>query len=191
MASPKHSRRVVSRDQVVRGACRFFLTHGMIDMDRLAVHLAISRATLYRVAHSRDGLLGEVLWRLAQRQLARARQRREQGGADGVLEVTWSFVDRLHAAVPFRAFLRGEPDTAARVLFTTSGLVHRRVVSVQREILRETHRGLPWPPSLLDQTAYLYVRIIESALYAELFGAAPPDPEVVERAARAVLPQHG
>jgi hypothetical protein len=177
---------VVSQDQVVRGACRFFLEHGMVDMARLAESLAISRATLYRVAHSRDVLLGEVLWRLAERLLVRARRRRTHTGADGVLEVTRRFAEDLRVAGPFHDFLRSEPDTAARVLFTASGAVHRRVVSVHREILREAH-GDQWPQDALDQAAYLYVRIIESALYAELLGAAPPDAELVERAARAVL----
>ena len=186
MAGVRCARRVVSQDQVVRGACRFFLEHGMVDMDQLAESLAISRATLYRVAHSRDGLLGEVLWRLAERLLVRARRRRTHEGADGVLEVTRWFAEQLRAAVPFHDFLRSEPDTAARVLFTASSVVHRRVVSAQREILRETH-GDEWQADALDQMAYLYVRIIESVLYAELLGAAPPDPELVERAARAVL----
>ncbi|QFU92625.1 QsdR family transcriptional regulator [Amycolatopsis sp. YIM 10] len=179
--------RVVSHEQVVRGACRFFLEHGGVDMDRLAASLAVSRATLYRVAHSRDGLLGEVLWRFTERLLAVARRRRRHAGDEGVLEVTRWFVGQLHAAMPFRAFLRSEPETAARVLFTTSGVVHRRVVSVQREILREAHRDRPWSPTALDQAAYLYVRIIESAVYAELLGAPAPDPELVERAALAVL----
>lgn len=186
MAGVRCARRVVNQDQVVRGGCRFFLQHGMVDMDRLAESLAISRATLYRVAHSRDGLLGEVLWRLADRLLVQARRRRTCAGADGVLEVTRWFGERLRASVPFHAFLRSEPDTAARVLFTASSVVHRRVVLAHRDILRETH-GDGWPADALDQAAYLYVRIIESALYAELLGAAPPDPELVERAARAVL----
>ncbi|AXB47930.1 QsdR family transcriptional regulator [Amycolatopsis albispora] len=179
--------RVVSHEQVVRGACRFFLQHGGVDMDRLAASLAVSRATLYRVAHSRDSLLGEVLWRFTERLLALARRRRRHPGAEGVLEITRWFVGQLHTAVAFRAFLSSEPETAARVLFTTSGVVHRRVVAAHREILREAHGDRPWPSTALDQTAYLYVRVIESAVYAELLGGPAPDPELVERTARAVL----
>lgn len=176
----------------MHGACRFFLRHGMVDMDRLASSLAISRATLYRVVHSRDGLLGEVLWRLAERLLRQARAQRRRGGPDGVLEVTRWFVDRLRAAVPFHAFLRREPETAARVLFHASSGVHRRAVLAQREILLEAHAAdQPWSSATLDQVAYLYVRIVESALYAELLGAVPLDPDLTERAARAVLRQPG
>ncbi|MCG8914559.1 QsdR family transcriptional regulator [Actinokineospora sp. PR83] len=192
MASPVGARRVVSREQVVLGASRFFLRHGTVDMDRLATALAISRATLYRVVHSRDGLLGDVLWLLAERLLVRARQQRRRGGDDGVLEVTQRFTDQLRGSAPFLAFLRGEPETAARVLFNATGGVHRRAVSAQREILREVHGpGAPWSPSALDQLAYLYVRIVESMIYAELLGGAPLDPDLAERAARAVLRPSG
>jgi AcrR family transcriptional regulator len=183
-------RRVVSHDRVVRSACRFFLRHGMVDMDRLAAGLAISRATLYRVAHSRDVLLTDVLWRLGERELLEARRERRSTGVDGVLEVTRLFMDRLRAAAPFLAFLHAEPETAARVLFNASGGVHRRVVSMQKEILLETcDTGEPWSAAALDQTAFLYVRIVESEVYAELLGRGPVDPALAERAARAVLPQ--
>ncbi|OLR95517.1 hypothetical protein BJP25_06910 [Actinokineospora bangkokensis] len=177
---------MVSREQVVRGACRFFLQHGTVDMDRLAVGLAISRATLYRVVRGRDGLLADVLWLLGERALARARRERRRGGVDGVLEVTRRFVDQLRQAGPFREFLRGEPETAARVLFNAAGGVHRRAVLAQRDILREVRGPAEaWPD--LDQLAYLYVRIVESVLYAELFGGVAVDPDVAEQAARAVL----
>ncbi|MFC6092611.1 QsdR family transcriptional regulator [Saccharothrix lopnurensis] len=181
------ARRVVTRDQVVRAACELFLRHGAVDMERLATTLAISRATLYRVVRGRDGLLGDVLWLLADRELVRARQRRAHDGVEGVLEVTRCFVDRLRAAAPFRAFLRGEPDTAARVLFGGCDAVHRRAVRAQERILLEV-RGEPGPPGpALGQVAFLYVRIVESALYAELLGGTPLDPDLVERAARTVL----
>ncbi|TQM78320.1 hypothetical protein FHX81_0582 [Saccharothrix saharensis] len=182
------TRRVVSQDQVLRGACRFFLRHGRVEMDALAASLAISRATLYRVVHSRDVLLADVLWVLADRLLARARRERTNGGVEGVLEVTRRFVAELRAAGPFRAFLRGEPETAARVLFNHSGGVHRRAVSAQKEILLEVDGG-PWSTAALDQVAFLYVRIVESALYAELLTGAPLDPALAETAARTVLLQ--
>jgi AcrR family transcriptional regulator len=182
------TRRVVSREQVVRGGCRFFLRHGTVDMDRLAAGLAISRATLYRVVSGRDVLLADVLWQLGERTLAEARRERRSTGADGVLEVTRLFVDRLRESAPFRAFLRAEPETAARVLFHASCGVHRRVVSAQKEILLEA-RAAAEPSAALDQIAYLYVRIVESEVYAELLGGSPVDPELAERATRAVLPR--
>jgi AcrR family transcriptional regulator len=178
---------VVSSDDVVIGACRFFLRHATIDMDKVAVDLAISRATLYRVVHSRDRLLGDVLWRLAEGMLNRARAQRSSAGVDGVLEITRHFSAGLLESAPFREFLRTEPDTAARVLFTASGGVHRRAVEFQCEILRDLATEEGWPRTDLDHLAYLYVRIIESMLYAELLTGRRPDPEPAERAIRALL----
>jgi hypothetical protein len=151
-------------------------------MDILAVELSISRATLYRVVHSRDRLLGAVLWRLGERVLAEARRSRTQSGVDGVLQVTRMFCGRLRTSEPFRTFLAAEPATAARVLFTASGGVHGRVVAAQHQILLEAGTAGACP-----DLAYLYVRIIESALYAELLTGHPVDPAMAERAARSLL----
>ncbi|MZE80456.1 QsdR family transcriptional regulator [Streptomyces xinghaiensis] len=186
---PPGRRRVISRSEVVRGACRYFLRHGTVDMDALAPALAVSRATLYRVTGSRDALLGDVLWQLADDLLTRARRRRTSAGVDGVLEVTRRFTDGLRRAAPFQHFLRTEPETATRLL--TSGVVHRRAVRAQRAILLEaggvSPPGSPADLAELDELAYLYVRVVESALYSELLSSRPPDFARAERAARAVL----
>ncbi|SFB50592.1 hypothetical protein SAMN05216266_114208 [Amycolatopsis marina] len=187
MAGQIGPRRVVSREHVVRGACRYFLLYGTVDMDPLAEHLAISRATLYRVVHSRDALLADVLWRLGERLLMRARRQRSRGGVDGVIEVTRHFTGSLRRSRAFRAFLSGEPETAARVLFIAPDGVHRRVVRMQKDILIEADDAREWSPDNLDQLAFLYVRIVESALYAELLNCLRIDGDLAERAARAVL----
>ena len=173
---------MVSEEEVTRAACRFFLRHATVDMNRLATAMSISRATLYRVTHSRDRLLGDVLWRLAERTLADARRARTRTGVDGVLEVTRAFTRRLLAAEPFRRFLDAEPDVAARVLLTTAGGVTERITAAQQEIFREARL-----PAAGTDLAYLYVRIIESALYAELVAGRSADLDLAERAARSLL----
>jgi hypothetical protein len=179
---------VVSERDVVRGGCRFFLRHGTLEMDALAGSLAISRATLYRVVHSRDRLLGDVLWELGEQMLNRARQQRTSSGVDGVIEITHRFCVQLLRAEQFRAFLRAEPKTATRVLFTPAGGVHARAVAAQKEILLEAARcgGLRLTGDL-DHLAYLYVRIIESTLYAELLTGQQPDLPLAERTIRSLL----
>jgi hypothetical protein len=178
--------RVLTREHVVRGGCRYFMRHGTVDMEELATSLAISRATLYRIVRSRDALLGEVLWLLGDGLLNRARRHGGRAGVDGVLEVTRLFVAQLRVAQPFRAFLRAEPDTAARVLLTASGHVHRRAVFAQREILLE-RAGPTWLPAAPDQQAYLYVCLAEAAIYAELLHGVRLDLALTERAARGLL----
>jgi hypothetical protein len=184
----RDARRVISHRDVVRGGCRYFLRHATIDMDALAVCLSISRATLYRVVRSRDLLLGDVLWRLAEGLLRTAREERSRTGIDGVLEVTHRFSMRLLAAQPLHTFLANEPETAARVLFTAAGGVHTRTIAAQKEIFLECALGHEdWLDADLDHLAYLYVRIIESMLYAELFTGRHPDLALAERAARSLL----
>lgn len=188
MRGARPSRRVVTRGHVVQGACGFFLRHGTVDMDALAQDLAVSRATLYRVVGSRDALLADVLWELAEHLLDRARRRRTRAGVDGVLEITRYFVTVLRGSVPFEGFLRAEPETARRLL--TGGCVHRRAVLAQRGILLEAgERDRLWPRSDIDDLAYLYVRVVESTLYAELLSSRRPDLALAERTARAVLQQ--
>ncbi|MEU4689527.1 QsdR family transcriptional regulator [Actinoplanes sp. NPDC023714] len=177
-------RRVVSDDEVTRAGCHFFLRHGTVDMDGLAAAMCISRATLYRVTHGRDRLLGDVLWRLADRMLAEARRRRTRAGVDGVVEVTHRFAEELLASEPFRRFLTAEPDAAARILLTHAGGLTERVVVTQQEIFREAGLDRAGP-----DVAYLYVRIIESALYAELVAGRPADLALAERAVRTLLRQ--
>jgi AcrR family transcriptional regulator len=164
------------------------MRHGTIDMDALATSLAISRATLYRVVHSRDQLLGDVLWRLAEQELTTARAARTRPGVDGMVEVTQRFCSRLLHSAPYRTFLAAEPQTAARVLFTRAGGVHSRVVAAQKEIMLEcADESQPWPAGDLDSLAYLYVRIVESMLYAELLTGRPPDAQLTERAVRSLF----
>ncbi|MGW0792905.1 QsdR family transcriptional regulator [Streptomyces sp. NPDC002911] len=188
MPGARASRRVVTRGHVVHSACRYFLRHGTVDMGALARDLAVSRATLYRVVGSRDALLADVLWELAEHLLDRARCRRTRAGVDGVLEITRYFVTVLRASTPFASFLLTEPETARRLL--TAGCVHRRAVLAQRSILLEAGEGdRPWPSAGIDDLAYLYVRVVESTLYAELLSSRRPDLELAERTARALLRQ--
>jgi hypothetical protein len=188
IATKTQPRRVVSERDVVRGARRFFLRHATVEMDALANSLAISRATLYRVVHSRDRLLGDVLWELGEQMLNHARETSTATGVDGVLDITHRFCVMLLRAEPFRVFLRAEPKTATRVLFTPAGGVHARAVAAQKEILLDAvRRGglrLAGDP---DHLAYLYVRIIESSLYAELLTGQQPDLPLAERTIRSLL----
>jgi Tetracyclin repressor-like, C-terminal domain len=161
------------------------MAHGSLDMDLLATQLAISRATLYRVAGSRDALLGDALWALGDRTLAGARTRRTARGVDGVIEVSRRFYDKLRGSRPMRRFVESEPQTAARVLFTPSGEVHRRAILTQRDIFVETGAAAPAPD--LFGLAFLYVRTMESVLYSELFIGQDVEFPAAERALRALL----
>jgi AcrR family transcriptional regulator len=183
-----HDLRVISYETVVAGARRHFLREGTIDMDELAHELSVSRATLYRAVDGRDRLLGDVLWSLAEGIFARARRAVDGRGIDAILEVSRRFTKEVMAAEPFRRFLEREPQTALRVLLTPAGGVHDRTVAMQRAIFAEAlESGEDALPGDLDSLAYLYVRLHESILYADIMSGRRPDPDVAQRAVRALL----
>jgi AcrR family transcriptional regulator len=187
-SGPERTRRVVSYDEVVHGGARHFLARGGLAMDDLASELAVSRATLYRVAGTRDRLLGDVLWHLGSRTLADAFRGRSATGVAGVVEVTRHFCDALARSGPFRRFLAEEPQTAARVLLTPAGRVHERFIVAQTRIFRDCLDLAAAPADTeLRGRAYLYVRIVESVLYGDMLHGGNPTPAVTNHMLRAVL----
>ena len=182
------NRRVITYDAIVAGARRQFLRDGTIDMEQLPHELAVSRATLYRAVDGRDRLLGDVLWSLAERTYEQARREVRSSGVDAILEISGRFTETVTGAGPFRRFLEREPQTALRVLLTPAGGVHQRAVALHREIFADAFRGCEDEVAEdLDTLAYLYVRLRESILYADVMSGRRPDPEVAERAVRALL----
>lgn len=158
-------------------------------MDDLALTLAVSRATLYRVISSRDRLLGEVLWRLAEGSLGRARARRERDGIEGVLDVIrWVSNDFLDSK-PYRHFIATEPEAATRVLFHPASGLHRRGVGAMKDVFDDAAPAGPWIVDDPDNVAYLLVRIVESLCFAELLAGTQPDRDLAERSFRALLVQ--
>jgi AcrR family transcriptional regulator len=180
--------RVISREGAVRAGRRMFAARATIDMDALAFDLGVSRATLYRVASSRDRLLGDVLWSFAERVYAEARAQAEQEGVERLLEVLRRFGSANMANRQFRTFLESEPQVAIRVLLTPAGGVHERFVEANKQLIVDTAEageiGLPFD---LDSLAYVFSRIFESMWYADLLSGREVDLDVAERAARAVL----
>jgi hypothetical protein len=171
-----------------------FLADGTIDMQALADELAISRATLYRVVGNRDRLLGDVIWDLGARTLQRAIRETspERTGVDRIIETSRRFNEYVVTFEPLRNFLRSEPLTAFRVLFSPAGRVHERAVAAWRMMLEETaERGEIVLPFDVDRVAYILVRTGESMLYADLIGGREPDIDLAAITQRAVLQAQG
>ena len=182
------ARRVISHDTAVQGAIRSFVRHGTVDVDELARALSVSRATLYRVVGSRELLLGHVLWELCRLRLNAARAARTRDGIDGVLEVTRHFAAGLLRAEGLIRFVTDETELADRVMYSTAGIVHPRVVAARKEIFLEAGRDrAPDPAVDLDRLAYLYTRMAEAALYAGLLYRPETDVGAAEKALRALL----
>jgi hypothetical protein len=146
---------------------------------------------------SRDRLLTEVLWRMAQRSIERAQARRTRDGIEGVIQVVRLFARQVLASRSLRRFIAAEPQTATRLLTSADGGVQRQAIEATTRLFKEVGlTGHAFPidgvlaqPRLADdpdRVAYLLVRIVESVCFAELAGTRP-DLELIEQTIRAML----
>ena len=188
MDTPHVSGRVVDYEQAVTAAARLFAATSALDMDDLARQLAVSRATLYRVVGSRDRLLGDVLWRAGRRITDRAWARAQGRGAERILSAAEEFNASLVANEPLRGLLRKDPATAFRVLFMPEAGVHRRMVEHWLRLFAEIRAEDGFTHPLSDaELAYVFVRLGESIIYADLLGGLDPNVALAARVQRAVL----
>jgi hypothetical protein len=190
-ASSEPSVRVLTYEQALATAQRVFLKDSRLDMRALAAKLAVGRATLYRVARSRDRLLGDVIWSFGERTLRMAMRETTSSGVDRIVETARRFNVYVVTFAPLRTFIRAEPMTAVRVLFTPAGGVHQRFVEAWKEIFLEAERtGELTLPFDADDLAYVFVRIGESILYSDLLAGREPDIELAAFVERALFGAH-
>lgn len=180
--------RVVSHDRVLAVALRRFHEQSCLDMEQLAAELAVSRATLYRVVGSRERLLGDVLFAQGSRAMSRYLSEVQASGVERYLWLAERFDRGLIAYAPLRRFLREDPDTAYRVLFMPEARVHSRFVQLWRDLFAEgERRGEVRLPFDVGDLAYVWVRIGESMLYADLLAGLEPKIEHARRVQRLLL----
>ena len=175
-----------SREVAIRLARRHFIAGRRIEMGALADELGVSRVTLNRWVGSRDKLLGEVNWSLAEISLRDARAQAGGSGADAVADTVEVFARTVLAADFMQAFLNRETDIALRILTTSRSDLQENVIGFIEQLLREE---LNSPPALLDfaDLAYLVVRISESFIYVDMITGGQPDPAKIGHALRALL----
>jgi AcrR family transcriptional regulator len=158
-------------------ALRTYLDRRRLDMRALANELDISRATLYRRVGGRDHLLGEVIWYLARRSLARAYEGTEGLlGEQRIVKVVESFMRDVHSQPALARLLEAEPEAALRILTSKHGPVQRGIIDVL-ERLMEVEEGRGKLRLGIDHAtlAYAIVRIGESFLYADVIADNDPD----------------
>jgi AcrR family transcriptional regulator len=169
-------------------ARRHFIAGRRLEMQALAAELGVSRVTLHRWVGSRDELLGEVLWSLAEPTIRDARAATKRRGGEGIAETLWRFISAVHVAPFMQSFLAREPEIALRVLTTKRAPVQSRVVAAFEEMLiAEAQRKrleLPMEPGDL---AYVIVRLAESFTYTDVIAGGQPDPDKARRAIAALL----
>jgi AcrR family transcriptional regulator len=166
--------------EVLSEARRRFLAGQRLDMRELATDLGISRATLYRWAGDRERLLGEILWSLAEGGLDQARSYADatasNQGADWVARFTGRFAETTAEFLPIRRFAEAEPDTAMRVLTSSRGVQHPRLIGALRDVLQErAAAGFLTLRLEADDLAYAIVRIWESFIWREFITGEDSD----------------
>jgi AcrR family transcriptional regulator len=173
---------------VFERAREWFVSGRRIDMGQLAAEFGLHRTTLYRWVGTRDRLLGEILWSLAEPAARQTDPGPRVRGAERIAQANERYLRAARDAPFLRRFLEQEPEIALRVLTTKDSVLQARSVDFTRRMLEEEiARGNLDPPIDPGDLAYLIVRISESFLYADLITGAEPQPEKATQAIRALL----
>lgn len=172
-------------ERATRLARDAFVAGERLDVGRLAEELGVNRVTLYRWIGTRDALLVEVLWRLAERLLTDVWTGCAGHGAERVVCVVTTFLDRLIAAPGMRRFLAQEGELALRLLTRADRGFQPRLVAAVRQLLLE--EGLDALPIDVDELAIVIVRIIETYAYLDLLVGQQPQARRAEPVLRLLL----
>jgi AcrR family transcriptional regulator len=154
-----------SRDDVLEAALYRYLRGRRIDVRAIASELGLGRTTIYRWFGSREGLVGETIVRAAEPVFDGARAEARGQGAVALLD-TFDRINRELAAAPaLGAFLRIERD-ALRVLTSSAGVIHPRIVGmITRFIEDEVRSGAFVSPVDPATLGYAIVRLAEAFLF--------------------------
>ena len=183
--------RVISYSDAYIAARRQFMASGDVDMKALAEELIVGRATLYRVVGSRDRLLGRIvadLTAVTQSRAVEAAASEHPPSVERIVQAAYRMNRDVVAFRPLRQLVTNDPETAFRVLFTEIGGVHAASVASWSALMDATARdgGFALPRDT-DRLAYMFVRIGESMIFADLLHSHEPDLELARDLHRALL----
>jgi AcrR family transcriptional regulator len=158
-------------------------------MSALAERLGVNRVTLYRWVGSREQLLVEVIWSLAERTLENLRGEVDERGGERIVQVITGFIDQVLKNPGMSRFLADEGELAMRLLtWTDMGFQPRLITDVQTMLEEEFATGaLELSPELHQDVAYTIVRIVESYVYLDRITGEEPDARRAEQVLRLLL----
>ena len=157
-------------------------------MSALAKELGINRVTLYRWVGSREQLLVEVIWSLAERTLEKLDAGTRKTGTERIVAVATGFVDAVIANRGMQFWLAEEGESAMRLLTMREAGYQVRLIAWHERLLREeAEAGRLEMPADLHDVAYVIVRLIESYVYLDLITGEPPEPRRAEPIMRMLL----
>jgi AcrR family transcriptional regulator len=148
-----------------------------LDMQSLARHLGVGRATLYRRAGNREQLLDEVIWwrgrrMVASQVLASAHLR----GVTRIAAVVGGALRAIEGDRPLHSLIESEPETALRILTGGRSLAGHGMASALGNLIDlERDRGAFNADLDTATLAYAIIRISEGFLYADVIADRTPD----------------
>jgi AcrR family transcriptional regulator len=165
-----------------------FLAGERIDMSALADRLGVNRVTLYRWIGSRDQLLVEVVWSLAQRALRAASAATSEQGPERIVQIATRFIEIVIADHGMQRWLADEGEHAMRLLTRRETSFQARLIAAFEDLLGdEAGAGRLELPVDLDDLAYVLVRLIESYIYLDLITGQDPHTRSAEPILRMLL----
>src|SRR4051794_14479617 len=172
----------------LRLARRKFLAPERLDMSALADELGVNRVTLYRWVGSRDKLLVEVVWTLAEQALEFAKNQTNARGPERIVETVTRFLALVIDNPGMQRWLSQEGEHAMRLLTRHDADFQPRLVHAIEDLLREeTDAGRLALPVDRHELAYVIVRLIESYTYLDLITGETPDAARAEPILRLLL----
>jgi AcrR family transcriptional regulator len=157
-------------------------------MSALSEELGVNRVTLYRWVGSREQLLVEVVWSLAQRTLEKNDRSVRATGAERVVRIVTRFLADVISNQGMRRWLADEGELAMRLLTRHDTDFQPRLIDAIEDILREeSDAGRLSLPVELHEVAYVIVRMIESYTYLDLITGEEPDARRAEPVLRMLL----
>jgi AcrR family transcriptional regulator len=168
----------------VRLARRRWLAGERVDMSAMAAELDVNRVTLYRWVGSREALLVEIVWELAEQTLADVDRRTRSRGTERVVAVVTGFVELVIANPGMQRWLADEGDLAMRLLTRSDRGFQPRLIEWVEVLLERERVELD---ADRREVAYVIVRVIESYTYIDLILGERPDARRAEPILRLLL----
>ena len=157
-------------------------------MSAVADELGVNRVTLYRWIGSRDRLLVEVIWSLADRAIVAADLAAGGHGAERIVQITTRFIDAVVTNPGMQAWLAEDGEHAMRLLTRHETDFQPRLIrAIEDLITGENSAGRLDLPVDRHDLAYVIVRLIESYIYLDLITGEDPQTHRAEPILRMLL----
>ena len=173
--------------EVLRLARQRVLAGERLEVGTLAAELGVNRVTLYRWVGSRERLLVEVLWSMAEEALD-GLWSSVPPTADRAVAVVVGFIECVLANPGMQHLLAADPELVMRLLTHRAAGFQPRLLAAIEDLLREeSAAGRLDVPLDTHELAYVVVRVIESYTYLEMLLGEQPEAHRAEAALHLLL----